>query len=403
MRRTRYQYGVVELSPRSRGPAVWVYRWRERGPQGRSIRKSLVIGTIEEFRTKAQALKAADGHRLKANREEEPSEPSFGALIERFILEERLRELKSRSRAIGGTAQEEEFDPEALDSSTASSYLSMLDVHIRPKWGGSLISEVKPARVQEWLRSLDVAPKTKGHLKALLHRLFEKAMLWELFRLGRNPMELVHVKGISKRTKKPVVLDADHCWQLISSLPEPYRTMVLVAICIGLRVSEILALRWSRIDFERQVMTVKVKVVNGRVGRVKTECSEDELPLDPDFADLLRAWKAQCRETPGDWVFPSPITDRCYHASPIQQDYIRPAAEKLGLNGVGWHTFRHTYRAWLDAVGAPIGVQQKLMRHAQVSTTMNIYGNALMKSKRDANSKVVQIALGKLTQQEDIA
>lgn len=179
--------------------------------------------------------------------------------------------------------------------------------------------------------------------------------------------------------------------------------MVLVAICIGLRVSEILALRWSRIDFDRQVMTVKVKVVNGRIGRVKTECSEDELPLDPDFADLLRAWKAQRRETPGDWVFPSPITDRCYHASPIQQDYIRPAAEKLGLYGVGWHTFRHTYRAWLDAVGAPIGIQQKLMRHAQVSTTMNVYGNALMSSKRDANSKVVQIALGKLTQQDDVA
>jgi integrase len=62
-------------------------------------------------------------------------------------------------------------------------------------------------------------------------------------------------------------------------------------------------------------------------------------------------------------------------------------------DGIGWHTFRHTYRAWLDATGAPIGVQQKLMRHAQVSTTMNIYGNALMTSKRKANSKVARMAL----------
>jgi integrase len=60
---------------------------------------------------------------------------------------------------------------------------------------------------------------------------------------------------------------------------------------------------------------------------------------------------------------------------------------------LGWHAFRHTYRSLLDATGAPIGVQQKLMRHAQVSTTMDVYGNALMESKREANSKVVGLLL----------
>lgn len=87
------------------------------------------------------------------------------------------------------------------------------------------------------------------------------------------------------------------------------------------------------------------------------------------------------------------MTGRCYHASPIQQDYIRPAGRKLGLRDIGWHTFRHTYRSWLDLVGTPIGVQQKLMRHAQIATTMNVYGNAMMESKREANSKVVQMVL----------
>jgi hypothetical protein len=63
--------------------------------------------------------------------------------------------------------------------------------------------------------------------------------------------------------------------------------------------------------------------------------------------------------------------------------------------------FRHTYRSWLDATGAPIGVQQKLMRHAHVSTTMNVYGNALMESKREANSKIVQLVLGQRTVDSD--
>lgn len=404
MRRARYQYGNVELSPRSRGPEVWVYRWRERGPQGKSIRKSVVIGTAEKYTTKAQALKAAEEYRLKANREDSgQGERTFGTLIERFIAEERLRDAKDQPRSIGVIEEDEQFDSERLDSSTAGSYLSMLKVHIRPRWENHRLSEVRPAAVQQWLRSLDAAPKTKGHIKALMHQLFEKAMLWEFLPVQRNPMGLVHVKGISKRAKVPAILEEKQCCALISSLPDPYRTMVIVAICTGLRVSEVLALRWSRIDFGRQKMLVKVKAVNGRMGRVKTECSEDELPLDPAFAQVLTDWKARRRPTAGDWVFPSHITDRCYHASPIQQDYIRPAAERLGLSGVGWHTFRHTYRAWLDATGAPIGVQQKLMRHAHPGTTGLYGGTLLMTSKRDANSKVVRMVLGQSDRENQVA
>jgi hypothetical protein len=73
--------------------------------------------------------------------------------------------------------------------------------------------------------------------------------------------------------------------------------------------------------------------------------------------------------------------------------HISPAGEKIGLNDVGWHSFRHSYRGMLDDTGANTGTQQGLMRHANVSTTMNIYGRASMKAKQEANSKVVQMIL----------
>lgn len=113
--------------------------------------------------------------------------------------------------------------------------------------------------------------------------------------------------------------------------------------------------------------------------------------MEPDFATELLRWKAKCPPSFESWVFPSPVTNRPFHASEIQKGYLKPAGWKAGLvaNGVkvniGWHTFRHTYRSMLDATGAPIGVQQKLMRHAQVATTMDVYGNALMESKRQAS------------------
>ncbi len=133
---------------------------------------------------------------------------------------------------------------------------------------------------------------------------------------------------------------------------------------------------------------------------MKTEYSEDELPLDPDFAGQLLSWRSRCPVAVVGWVFPrSPNTGQPFYASEIQKRHLKPAGAALKLlqdgqaTSLGWHNFRHTYRYLLDASGAPIGVQQKLMRHAQVATTMDIYGNALMESKREANSKVVQMVL----------
>ena len=172
--------------------------------------------------------------------------------------------------------------------------------------------------------------------------------------------------------------------------------MVIVAMCTGLRVSEILALRWEHIDFKAGVMLVQQGVVNGRIGRVKTEASQDEVPLDPVFAETLRKLKGD-RKT--GLVFCSPVTGSCYYSGIIQRQILRPKGEEIGVLGLGWHSFRHSYRSLLDETGAPTGVQQKLMRHSNVATTMNVYGNATRKAKQDANSRVVQLVMSKEQQQ----
>jgi len=99
MKRTRYQYGRVEPSPRANGPNVWVYRWREPNPDGKGSRKSAIIGTVEEYPTQAHALRVAEHMRLAAN----PDIPngrliSLGALIDRYIAEEMPRVLSAGLR-----------------------------------------------------------------------------------------------------------------------------------------------------------------------------------------------------------------------------------------------------------------------------------------------------------------
>ena len=88
-----------------------------------------------------------------------------------------------------------------------------------------------------------VAPKTRSHIRGLMHRLFEKAMLWELIPLERNPMSLVELRGVSKRMKPPRILTEKEFGALLNELVHPYRCMVLLAGCTGLRISESMALR----------------------------------------------------------------------------------------------------------------------------------------------------------------
>jgi integrase len=124
------------------------------------------------------------------------------------------------------------------------------------------------------------------------------------------------------------------------------------------------------------------------------------------------------------------MTNRPYHPAEIQKRYLRPSGcctvqcptcgAKPGVwcwqegptaNGkrvliheerkltagrfgaISGHTFRHTYRSWLDETGAPMKMQQELTRHASIQTTMNVYGQAMSSSKREANSKIVEMVL----------
>ena len=202
---------------------------------------------------------------------------------------------------------------------------------------------------------------------------------------------MIKLKGTSRRLKRPHIITPEKFQELIAILEEPYRTMAIVAICTGLRVSEVLALRWEHIDFSAGVILVQQGVVSGRIGKVKTEASQDEIPIDPAFAQTLAGQAG--RSGPRGLVFPSHVTGRSYHAGILQQKILRPKGEEIGISKLGWHTFRHTYRSLLDEAGAPIGVQQKLMRHSNVATTMNVYGNSTLRAKQDANSKVVKMLI----------
>lgn len=143
---------------------------------------------------------------------------------------------------------------------------------------------------------------------------------------------------------------------------------------------------------------VSRSVVAGRVDETKTEASAKPLPLDPDLATALLDRRRQAFYTSdSDFVFAGD-SGRPRWQGMILKDYIQPAAVKAGIGKVGWHTFRHSYRAWLKRFGAPAEIQKELMRHSNLKTTLEIYGFEpdVAPAHREANSGVVKALLGKI-------
>jgi integrase len=78
---------------------------------------------------------------------------------------------------------------------------------------------------------------------------------------------------------------------LLDRLKDPGETAVLLDILTGLRVSELLALKWSDVDFENLVLHVTRSIADQHVGPRKTEASQKPVPLDPELAEALLMWR----------------------------------------------------------------------------------------------------------------
>lgn len=363
-RAARVNQGSVVFNKRF---GTWNFLWCENGH-----RRSEVIGTAREFPSKASAWRAAEPLRTQLEQPESRIQLTVRTLVEQYRAEKMPRRAMTRQ-----------------------GYNTWLNHYVIPKWGDCALQELQARPIDLWLQSLALAPKSKVHIRGLVRALWDFAMWRGYIPTQRNPMELVRIKGATKRTRQPRSLTVEEFQRLICKLEEPFRTIALVCVCFGLRISECLALRWSDVDWLNGVLCVERGIVHQVVDDVKTPESQRSMYIDSEILEALKMWK---QRTPfsgtDDWMFASPV-----QIGRLPVSYagvwraLRRAAVKAGIGQISSHTFRHTHRSWLDAVGTPVGVQQRLMRHTDIRTTMNVYGTAATADMRQAHGKIVRLAL----------
>ena len=277
---------------------------------------------------------------------------------------------------------------------------------VSPAEGDAIVLEGHEAMVGNgdamgWLRGLQradgtpLANPTKAKIRNLFSLLFNHAIRYEWLEQGRNPIKLV--RQSAKRKSTPEVLDPNEIQGLLLQLDSCFRLMVMLDVTTGLRRSELFALKWLDVDFSNLTIDVQRSIYLGKIGTCKTEASRKPVPLDERVAADLWLWKESSKyRNPNDWIFASPRVDgkQPFWPDIVLQKIIRPAAIRAGIRKrIGWHTFRHTYSTLLIANGENVKVVQELMRHASSRFTLEVYTQARIEAKRQAQQRLVQMIL----------
>ena len=172
--------------------------------------------------------------------------------------------------------------------------------------------------------------------------------------------------------------------KLLTHLDEPHSTMVRLIAATGLRIGELLAVRWGAVDLEVGSLSVRESVFEGKFQLPKTQRAQRTIPLGPQVVAAITAHREQCiRRGANDLVFGN-RKGGALRESKLLTKVLQPAAKEAGLGRVTWHQFRHIHSSLLNDLKVPVKIAQEQLGHASISTTLNIYTHAVDASHRKA-------------------
>ena len=367
MARRRYQTGCV--FKRGKRRKVWVARWREDvlcedGKVGRILR-SVVLGSVADLPTRRDAQVRLDEELRAVNQ----------------------GTVRPESSMLFGTFAEEQWKTLVLPTlklSTQHGYKTVLAKHLLPYWRDWRLRDIGRQDVQQWVADRfrrKLGWQTVRNAWTLLSGILETAV--EYGYLSMNPAR--GVKFPEKELKEaPVLFTAEDFVKLLEQLDEPYRTMARLIALTGLRIGELLAVRWRCLDLEIGTLSVRESVYEGKFQSPKTRKSRRTMPLGPQIIVWLREHRLRAKRTESDDLVFGNRKGQPLRESKLLRNVLQPAAERAGLGRVTWHQFRHIHSSLLNDLRVPVKIAQEQLGHSSISTTLNIYTHVVDASHRKA-------------------
>ncbi|PDW00984.1 tyrosine-type recombinase/integrase [Candidatus Chloroploca asiatica] len=271
--------------------------------------------------------------------------------------------------------------------STHQSYRDIIKRHVEPAIGHIVLSKLTPQHIQALLTTLkakQLSPRTVQYARAILHHALDQALKWGY--VARNVVALVEAPRVERHTVEPLT-EAQATALLQAVAGHRLEALYRIALGLGLRRGEVLALRWVDLDLKARTL---------RVAAGKTASSTRTLPLPATLVDALRAHEQQQAheraEQGASWkehglVFPSEVGTPISGRNLLR--HFKSVLTKLGLPAtIRFHDLRHSCATFLIAQGVHPRVVMEILGHSQISVTMNTYGHVLPETQQDAVQKL---------------
>ena len=371
------QKGWLSKFVSKRNGWTWVYHFYRAKPEtGKRVENTVTLGPVSQFPREKDAWAEVERRHLT------PNDNQSG--VGRITFAELVANYRQKSFS-------------KLRITTQATTAHVLDDYLLPRWGDSFALEINPDDIEEWLGALALANPTREKIRRVMNVVYRRGQKSRLLPMTGEGNPVAFVTQSSKTSYKAVIVSPEQAFRIMMQLDDVVRTLVFLVAVTGLRISEALGLKWGDLDYDGKMIHLRrAWVGTDLVEHLKTEGSAAPVPLGDLLADALRGWNQNSPYSkPNDWVFPSfklrgkkPLS-----ASIMAADKIRPAAIKVGIRlepgqRFGFHNFRHSLATFLVSRGKDVKTVQELLRHAKVSTTLDLYSQAIDAAKLEAQEDI---------------
>ncbi len=267
---------------------------------------------------------------------------------------------------------------------------------------------IQPLEVEEWLSAVKeeelLQNPTLDKMRRVMSLVYKHGQRYGLIsrREESNPLRFVRCKTMSDY--EAVILSPEQAFAILVGLPDPEKTLTLLAASTGLRISECLGLQWQDVNFNGSLIHVRRTWTCGKVGLPKSKSSQAPVPMHSLLAEFMRAWQMRTPyRQPEDWVFPGFRLggSKPRAANMLVEDYLRPAAIKAGVIPAGdpcrfgFHNLRFSLASFLVRSKTDPKTVQALLRHSDVMTTLQLYAHSVSTdpiSQRPRNRKMDRLS-----------
>ncbi|MGM0903104.1 MAG: tyrosine-type recombinase/integrase [Bacillota bacterium] len=304
----------------------------------------------------------------------------------------------------------EKYANENLTPDTRQNYINIINKRILPTYGHMKLADIKPMHIVNFVNDLKKNGKRldgkEGPLSAssisncyrAFNNLLSRAAEWKLIK--ENPAKSIKTPKV--KSKKSDVYSKDELSELLMYLEEkPYhwKVLILLALSTGAREGEIAALEWKHIDFEKSTVYIEQSLTEVVGEGVKLKSTKNErcrsVSLPSPLLGMLKKLKVQrtheklmvgdMKEWPNHFFIFANEFGKPIRPDSISQWWSR-FIEKPKLKKIRFHDLRHTSATLLINEGVHAKVISERLGHADISTTMNIYGHVLAEADQTAAS-----------------